>query len=304
MKPPRVAVVINPISGRTGSSPGEAARRRTLVEQAAAARGFTDVDVHLTTAPGHARELARSACEAGAGIVVAMGGDGTVNEVAQGLVGSDVALGIVPCGSGDGLARGLGLPRGRGAAFDVALTGVTSRMDVGYANEHLFLNVAGVGFDAAVGQLFATRKTRGAMGYVVKSVSLVWSYNAPHYAVVCDDARREGRKFLIAFANAPEYGNGAVLAPDADVRDGVLDVVMVDAGNPLSQVWRARRLIWNRRAPAAGMERLQTRTARVTSDHIVYHVDGEVFTTAGSLDIRVERQALAVRVPEAGPRRV
>jgi len=295
MKPPRVAVVINPISGRTGSSPGEADRRRALIVETAAAMGIA-VDVHMTTGPAHARTLARAARDAGAEVVVAMGGDGTVNEVAQGLIGGAAALGIVPCGSGDGLARGLGLPRERRAAFQAALTGVTSWMDVGYANDRLFLNVAGVGFDAAVGQLFATRKTRGALGYVVKSVSLVWSYDAPHYEVVCDGARREGRKFLIAFANAPEYGNGAVLAPDADVRDGVLDVVIVDAGNSVSQIWRARRLYWNRRAPAHGMERLQTRMARVTSDHIVYHVDGEVFTTAGSLNIRVERQALAVRL--------
>jgi len=295
MKPSRVAVVINPISGRTGSYRGEADRRRALIVETAAALGIV-VDVHITTGAGHARDLARAAREAGAEVVVAMGGDGTVNEVAHGLIGGDAALGIVPCGSGDGLARGLGLPRDRRAAFQVALTGVTSRMDVGYANDQLFLNVAGVGFDAAVGQLFATRTTRGALGYVVKSVSLVWTYEAPHYEVVCDEVRRSGRKFLIAFANAPEYGNGAVLAPDADVRDGVLDVVIVDAGNPASQIWRARRLYWNRRARATGMERLQTRTARITSDHIVYHLDGEVFTTTGALDIRVERQALAIRL--------
>ena len=295
MKPSRITVVINPISGRTGSYPGEADRRRALVVDTAAVIGSV-VDVHMTTGPGHARDLARAACEAGAQVVVAMGGDGTVNEVAQGLIGGEAALGIVPCGSGDGLARGLGLPMDRRAAFQVALTGVTSRMDVGYANDQLFLNVAGVGFDAAVGRLFAARKTRGALGYVLKSVSLVWTYDAPHYEVACDEAHRAGRKFLVAFANAPEYGNGAVLAPDADVRDGVLDVVMVDAGNPVSQIWRARRLYLNRRAPANGMERLQTRTARVTSDHIVYHVDGEVFTAAGTLDIRVERQALAVRL--------
>ncbi len=295
MEPSRVTVVINPISGRTGSYPGEADRRRALIVDTAAEEGIA-VDVHMTTGSGHARDLARAAQAAGAVVVVAMGGDGTVNEVAQGLIGGDAALGIVPCGSGDGLARGLGLPMDRRAAFRVALTGVTSRMDVGYANDQVFLNVAGVGFDAAVGRLFAARKTRGALGYVLKSVSLVWTYDAPHYEVACDEAHRAGRKFLIAFANAPEYGNGAVLAPDADVRDGVLDVVIVDAGNPVSQIWRARRLYWNRRAHAAGMERLQTRTARITSDHIVYHLDGEVFTTAGALDIRVERQALAVRL--------
>lgn len=295
MKPSRIAIVINPISGRSGSRSGETACRGRLVEETAAALGIT-IDAQLTNAPGHATELARTAIAGGAEVVVAMGGDGTVNEVARALIGTSVALGVVPCGSGDGLARGLGLPTDRRAALEVALAGDTKRIDVGYANDQPFLNVAGVGFDGEVGRLFASRKTRGALGYIVMSTKHIWTYASAHYDVQFDDERRTGPMFLVGFANSAEYGNGAILAPEADVQDGVLDVLIVKAGSALGQMWRARRLYWRPGAPAAGMERLRTRTARISGDRLVYHLDGEPFETTGSLEIRVERQALAVKV--------
>jgi YegS/Rv2252/BmrU family lipid kinase len=295
MTPRRIAIIINPISGRTGSRAGETACRQQLVEETAAALGVT-ADVHLTNAPGHATALARTAIDDGAAVVVAMGGDGTVNEVARALIGTSVALGIVPCGSGDGLARGLGLPTNRRAALEVALTGDTKRIDVGYANNQPFINVAGVGFDAEVGRLFASRATRGALGYIFMSAKHVWTYVSGHYDVQFDDVRRTGPMFVVGFANSAEYGNGAILAPEADVQDGVLDVLIVKGGSVFGQMWRARRLYWRPGAPAAGMERLRTRTARISGDRLTYHLDGEPFETAGSIEIRVERQALAVKV--------
>lgn len=298
MTPPRIAIIINPISGRTGSRPGETACRGRLAEETAAALGAV-VDVHLTNAPGHATALARTAVAGGANIVVAMGGDGTVNEVARALIGTSVALGIVPCGSGDGLARGLGLPTDRRTALETALMGDTRRIDVGYANNQPFLNVAGVGFDAEVGRLFATRAKRGAIGYILMSAQHVWTYVSANYDVQFDEVRRTGPMFLVGFANSAEYGNGAILAPGADVQDGVLDVLIVKAGSAFGQMWRARRLYWRPGAPAAGMERLRTRTARISGDRLMYHLDGEPFETAGSIEIRVERQALAVKVRRA-----
>lgn len=299
MTQPRIGVVINPISGRRGSRRGEAAYRRAFVERVLSMAGV-DADIRLTAAPGDGRGLARSCADRGCGVVIAMGGDGTVNEVAQGLIGTSVPLAIVPCGSGDGLARGLGLPTHWSRALQVAVTGATTMIDVGYANDRVFLNICGIGFDAAVGQVFATRKKRGALGYVQKSAQLVWSYRAAHYDVICDGHQRSGRLFLVGFANSSEYGNGAMLAPDADVRDGLLDVVLVTAGSPVRQIWRARRLYWRHRAQAEGLERLRTRTATITGGPIVCHLDGEVWEVDGPLGIRVEPRALMVKV-NAGP---
>lgn len=292
----RIGVVINPIAGRLGSRPGESQRRQAFVESALRGAGV-ESDVRLTAGPGHARTLAERCVADGCDVVVAMGGDGTVNEVAQALVGTSVPLGVLACGSGDGLARGLGLPSDWSRAMDVILRGSTKVIDVGFVDDHMFLNVAGFGFDAAVGQVFATRRTRGAWGYVSTAFRLVWRYTPTRYRLELDGQVVEGRKFLIVFANAPEYGNGAVLAPEADVTDGVLDVGLVDGeGGPLAQIWRARRLYVRQGAPARGLDRLRVQRARLVADELVYHVDGEVHVARGAVDVTVQPRALGVRV--------
>ncbi len=294
----RVGIVINPISGRRGSRPGEPARRRAFIESRTAAPGINATTV-MTEGPGHARMLSHAFVDQGYDTVIAMGGDGTVNEVAQALVGTPTALGILPCGSGDGLARGLRLPSGADAAMAIALSSSCTAIDVGTVGDRIFLNIAGVGFDAAVARAFAGRSQRGAMGYVKSGVSLAWTYSADHYEVKWhtgdgEEARR-GRRFLVAFANAPTYGNGAVLAPDASLQDGVLDVVLVDAGTPLQQFWRGRRLFWRSGSPAHGLERSRATRATVHGSALVCHVDGEVFETSGALEIGVRPGALRVR---------
>jgi diacylglycerol kinase family enzyme len=253
----------------------------------------------MTEGRGHARELAQGFVAAQCDGVIAMGGDGTVNEVAQALVGTSIPLGIVPSGSGDGLATGLGLTTDVERSMRIALTAAPVPIDVGYAGDRIFLNIAGIGFDAAVAHLFATRSTRGALGYVGTGTRLVWSYAPPEYEVRWNTGEveevRRGRKLLLGFANGPTYGNLAVLAPDANLRDGLLDMVLVNAGGPVRQVWRARRLFWNHRRAAEGIERARVVRATVSADVLVGHLDGEPFETAGSLEIGVRPQALWVR---------
>ena len=293
-----VGIVINPISGRLGHRPDEPERRRTFTQSRADAAGVTATIV-MTEGRGHARELARRFVAERCDGVIAMGGDGTVNEVAQALVGTSVPLGIVPSGSGDGLATGLGLTTDRERSMHIALTAEPVPIDVGYAGDRIFLNVAGIGFDAAVAHMFAGRSTRGAFGYIGTGTRLVWSYAATDYEVrwhagEAEEVRR-GPKLLLAFANGPTYGNLAVLAPDARLRDGRLDMVLVSKGGPVRQAWRARRLFWNRRRPAEGIERARIVRATVRADVLVGHVDGEPFEVAGSLEIGVRPQALWVR---------
>ncbi len=181
----------------------------------------------------------------------------------------------------------------------IALTAAPVAIDVGYAGDRIFLNIAGLGFDGAVAHLFASRSTRGALGYVGTGTRLVWSYEAPEYEVRWHtgdvEEIRRGRKLLLGFANGPTYGNLAVLAPDASLRDGLLDMVLVSAGGPFRQVWRARRLFWNHRHPAEGVERAQVVRTTVRADVLVGHVDGEPFEATGSLEIGVRPQALWVR---------
>ena len=293
-----VGIVINPISGRRGHQPGEAERRRSFAQSRADAAGAT-ATISMTEGRGHARELARGFVAARCDSVIAMGGDGTVNEVAQALIGTSIPLGIVPSGSGDGLATGLGLTTDRDRSMHTALTAAPMAIDVGYAGDRIFLNVAGIGFDAAVAHLFAGRSTRGALGYIGTGTRLVWSYAAPDYEVrwhagETEEVRR-GRKLLLAFANGPTYGNLAVIAPDASLRDGQLDMVLVSEGGPVRQAWRARRLFWNHRRPAEGIERARIVRATISADVLVGHVDGEPFEVTGALEIGVHPGALWVR---------
>jgi len=298
----RVGIVINPISGRDGRRAGEADRRRAFVQSHAQAAGV-DANVAVTEQPGHARALAQGFVDDHCDTVIAMGGDGTVHEVAQALVGTSTALGIVPAGSGSGFAIGLGLPLNPERAMRVALTSASTAIDVGFAGDRVFLNIAGVGFDAAVAHRFANRERRGLAGYLAAGFQLLGTYQASHYEVSWQtgdgEEVRRGHKYLVGFANASTYGNGAVLAPDADVQDGMLDLMLVDAGTPLRQLWRARRLFWRHRQPAEGLERSRATRATVLADTIVYHLDGEPFEASGSLEIGVRPRALLVRAGRA-----
>ena len=293
-----VGIVINPISGRLGHRPGEAERRRTFTQSRADAAGVTATIV-MTEGRGHARELSQRFVDARCDGVIAMGGDGTVNEVAQALVGTSIPLGILPSGSGDGLATGLGLTTDLERSMQVALTAAPVPIDVGYAGDRIFLNIAGVGFDGAIAHLFASRSTRGALGYIGTGTRLVWSYAAPDYEVRWHTGEREeirrGPKLLLGFANGPTYGNLAVLAADASLRDGLLDMVLVNAGGPFRQIWRARRLLWNHHRPAEGIERARIARATVRGDSLLGHLDGEPFEATGELEIGVRPQALWVR---------
>ena len=288
----RAGIVINPISGRHGRRVNVAGERRALAERIANQNGV-DAEIQITQHRGHGREIAAGFVARGVERVVAWGGDGTVNEVAGPLIATTTALGIVPSGSGDGFARGLAIPRNPEAALRLALTAAPRPVDVGYLNERHFLNVAGVGFDAAVGNVFNRRKKRGAVGYLT-AFALVWRYQPRSCRLELSDELFEGERFLIVFANGPEYGNGVIIAPDANFTDGRLDALIVAAGSPFHQLWRARRLVIGRRRPASGLLRRQFASARLTGDALQCHVDGETFEFSGTLDVRLAPLALRV----------
>jgi YegS/Rv2252/BmrU family lipid kinase len=292
----RMGIIINPVSGRAGRRPGTAARRLAL------AHGLLDdsqidAEVSLTSGPGDAAVLARAWIDRGCDRVIAWGGDGTVSDAAGPLVGTRVSLGIVRSGSGDGLARGLGIPRDPARALAIATSTHTRAIDVGRFGDRHFLNVAGIGFDAAVAQAFHASRGRGVIGYLIGALTRVWTYRPRFYHLDLEGTILTGPRFLVAFANSRQYGNDVVLAPDADPSDGMLDVLVVADGMPLQQFWRARRLLVRRRHPADGMIRLRVRTARVSGDVLVCHLDGEPYDARGSVAVSIEPAALQVAVP-------
>ena len=163
----------------------------------------------------------------GISTVVAVGGDGTINTVAQTLINTPLNLGIIPAGSGNGLARHLGIPLDTKKAIQVLLTGKTITIDTCKVNDQAFLSTCGVGFDAEVSSHFSHASKRGFWSYARIAFSSYWKYKAADYKLIINEQIRYKKALLIAFANSNQFGNNAIIAPNADIQDGILDVIIV-----------------------------------------------------------------------------
>jgi YegS/Rv2252/BmrU family lipid kinase len=292
----RAVVVINPISGPR--------RHRPVGDCIALARDVfrrhgVAIDVRVTTARGDARAFSEQARADGAQAVVAWGGDGTINEVASGIAFSEVALGIVPGGSGNGLARDLGVPLDAPHALEIAATGRRRRIDGGQLDAAMFFNVAGIGLDALIAQHLARPDAqRGLSGYVKVTFGKLPFYRAQHYEIVCEGQGRAHRALFIALANSRQYGNGAQIAPSARLDDGRLDLVVVEAQPLWRIVRRLPDLFRGTLRPGRGlaMQPMTEATIRARAP-IAYHVDGEPGLAGSTVEVRVRPAALSVIVP-------
>jgi diacylglycerol kinase (ATP) len=293
----RALVVINPISG-VRAYPGGVAEVE-LAHRVLGEAGF-DARVTVTLGPGHATEAAREAAASGVELVVAWGGDGTMNEVARALAFGPIALALVPAGSGNGLARDLGVPLEPGEALALAGTGRRRRIDAGEMNGQLFFNVAGVGLDARIARTFAERQgRRGLLRYAQVGVQELLRYQPQRYDVRWDDgALVSGPMLFIALANSRQYGSHGCIAPAARVDDGRFDIVVVD-DQPLWRVLTRVPAFFSGRLEAGGGVRMSTfvRARIATEGPLDVHLDGEPATLAGPLDVRVHPQALTVVGP-------
>jgi diacylglycerol kinase (ATP) len=290
-----VAVIINPISG-LGVRP-DTARRRAELAAACIEAHRVKAEIFVTERRHHARELAEAAVARGIDIVIAWGGDGTVNEVASALVHREAALGVVPSGSGNGLARELGLPFDPRAAFERALVARRRQIDAGELGGHLFFNVGGVGLDADIAHRFAAsgHAWRGLSMYLVQSTAALLNHKAVPVRLTVNGAERDVRPLLIAFANARQYGNGALIAPDARVDDGRLDVVVID-DRPLHGSLRGVPALFRGQLASVPGVSMETAVAAqvMTGGPIRYHVDGEPCEASGPLNASVRAGALTV----------
>jgi diacylglycerol kinase (ATP) len=292
----RVRAVLNP---RAGVS---AHRMREAVERGRP--GWSDYAVLVTREAGHATQLARDAAAGGAEVVIAVGGDGTVNEVAQGLLGSRAALGIVPAGSGNGLARALRLPTRPDEALAALEAGTRRAMDVGLLNGRPFLNVAGVGFDAAVGHAFHERgkrgRRRGLLGYLYLSLRELRSYRPTPLALEVDGERESLAPFVLTFANGPQYGSGAVINPGGRLDDGRLEIVTFAALSIPRLLLASVRLFTGGVERVAGYTRRPAGAAVVTAEApVAVHVDGDPGPPVVRIEVELRKRALEVVVPEA-----
>jgi diacylglycerol kinase (ATP) len=235
----------------------------------------------------------------GARLVMAWGGDGTINEVASTLAFGEVPIGIVPAGSGNGLARQLGISATPAEAIRRAISAEPRAIDVGEAGDRMFVNLAGIGFDAHIASRFNEHGGRRGFGtYARLSARALLSYVPANYTITPDGGPAFCvRAVIITVANSPEFGNGAIIAPGARVDDGLLDLVVMEERSRLRTIAQLPRLFRGTVDHAPGCSIRKIARATIESDEpMTYHVDGEPVAGGTSLRIRVHPGALYVAV--------
>ena len=255
-------------------------------------------EMQHTQHAGHGTELAKIAAEKNAFAVVAVGGDGSVNDVAKGLVGSITALAIIPKGSGNGMARSLNIPLDVAQAIKV-INGCNSiMMDMGYVNEHSFISNAGVGFDTLVSQQFASSKKRGLMVYAWLTIKNLLNYKELDWQLTVDGVTTTERAFIINVANGKQFGYNFQIAPDASWTDGLFDVIIIRKFPKLlgfTLAWRALRGTIHH-SPYVRV----IRGKKVTISHPnlqYFQTDGDARTAINPLEFHIKEAVLKVVVP-------
>ncbi len=235
----------------------------------------------------------------GIDIVYAVGGDGTVHETAKRLIGRRPALGILPIGSGNGFARHIGLPTDAAAALAASRNGRVEAIDTALVNDHPFLGVMGVGFDAMVADRFASSQVRGLATYVREGLRVFAEFKAAEYEITANGATMRRAAFVVAVANSGQYGNNARIAPLASLQDGLLDVVIIDEAGLIDAPFLLARLFNGTLHRAQGVTMLQTSEVTIRrSSSGPAHLDGEPVTLGADLHVRVHPASLRLLVPD------
>jgi diacylglycerol kinase (ATP) len=258
--------IINPISG---------GKKKDGVPELVKTHFKGDATIVFTTGVLHAHEIAAAAINE-YDMVVAVGGDGTINEIASALVGSKTILGVVPCGSGNGLSRFLQIPMDTEAAIKNLNSDNIALIDSARANGKPFFNMAGMGFDAHISEVFSREKTRGFITYVKSSLQEIVKYKPQDYHIEIDGNAYDKQAFMLSFANSSQYGNNAHVSPQASVQDGLLDVCIIKPF-PLYRFPELVMRMFNKTANKSGFVEI------ICGKHIVVkrktkgpmHLDGE-----------------------------
>lgn len=253
----------------------------------------TKATLRRTERADHATEIAHEAVAAGADTVVASGGDGTVNEVGKALINTDVSLGVIPGGSGNGFARHLKIPLNAKQAIQRILENKTQIIDTAKINDTPYFATAGLGFDAEVGWKFADFGKRGFISYIQVTTQAFFGFKPKSYHLVVDGKKVETTAFLINFANAGQYGNNAWIAPSASLSDGLIDVCILKSF-PVGQTPGIIFRLFSKTIEASKYyEVIKAKHIEVIAPNI-YHADGEPKKSDENLTIQVVPNSLKV----------
>lgn len=290
-----IAFIINPISGGRET---QAAKKKLpkLILQTLDQQQWLP-NIVFTEHAGHATELAHRFAEMGFDAVVAVGGDGTVNEVARGLCGTETAMGILPMGSGNGFARHLNIPVRPQRAIELLNHSEPIRVDYGLANDKLFVSTCGTGFDALIADHFASSSKRGFMTYLQNILQDAFHYEPETYHIVGDGLDVTHKAFLITFANANQWGYEARIAPKASVQDGQMDIMLMSSHALLGSASLALRLFAGSIDGSHFMNTLRAREITLEREKEgPFHIDGDPVKMEKDIHIRIIEDGLRVLV--------
>lgn len=283
-------MILNPRSGK---------RRAMSVRETARAIGKelgASITEKIIEGPGHGTELAREAVGTGQDRVISVGGDGTLNAVAAGLAGTNVPLGIVAMGSGNGYARSQKLPLHPSEALRRALTGTVKPMDVCYLNEHLFLGTAGIGFDARVAWEFDRSEARGFWNYLRITLKEILGAQPMRVVVKANNETTEHALLMLVFANTREFGNGVAISPGSAPDDGLAELQCVNKPAFLSLLKALIDVYSGRADKSRHIRTILAREALVHQSGSLAHLDGEPIVIGNEVRFRLEAKRLLVVV--------
>ena len=282
----KIRFIINPISG-TGKQKG--------IEKYIT-KYIKDFEIVHTKKSGDATIISNNAAKENIDVVIAVGGDGTVNECLKGLVNTNTALGVIPCGSGNGFAYHVGMQSNIEKAVKQLNNSRIETIDSCTVNGFPFVNVSGIGFDAHIADLFLTLKVRGFSSYV-KIILNELSYNAKEYSIFYNNIERKVKAYMIDFANASQFGNNAKISPRSDFQDGLIDFVIVNNFPKWKIPVILFMLLSGRLHLSKHVEIIQCKKMTIRTENTNLHLDGEPIKLSNPVVVTILPKSLKILMP-------
>jgi YegS/Rv2252/BmrU family lipid kinase len=287
----KTCFIVNPVSGF-----GKQKIIEKLIDQHLDLKSF-DFKIVYTKAAKHATELAKQAVSDNFDIVVAVGGDGSVNEIARGLIGSNTALAIVPAGSGNGLARYLNIPLKLKKAIETINNGKAQKVDTMQLNKEQFINVAGLGFDAFIGSKIALLSKRGFLAYFKLIAQEFYKYKEQDFEIIIDGKLHQKSAFLICFANGPQWGYNAHISPKSNNTDGIFEIAILKDVTIFNILKLSFQLLNKTIYQSPNLEVIKAKEAIIKQTNSIAHVDGEPVEVGNTIIVKIFPLSLNVIVP-------
>jgi len=291
-KKTRIGFIINPISGNSN--------KYNYEDKIINFFANTNIEpiIEFTKKAGDAISFAKKRVESNINAIVVAGGDGTVNEVVNGIGLSKIPMGIIPSGSGNGLARHLGISMNFRKSLEIIKEGYYQGADLIKINDKLSINVSGVGFDALVSHKFQNLEKRGLISYVKVIAAEFASYKTQHYNLLIDGIEIEREAFLISLANSSQFGNNAFISPKASVSNGYIDVCIVKPFPKIASIIIIEKLMTKSLDRSDYLEVIKARNISIKQESNIYHIDGDAYDDSKKLNVSVLPSAINIIIPK------